>query len=75
MSKSLAAPDATMRAHCEDCGWEYERSLDDGDGLDAEQNQEIAARVVRSHAFKCASDGDEEWGTTADVELEMPGGA
>lgn len=70
---SPAAQSQIARAHCEDCSWEYERSLEAGDGLTPEQNQEIAARVVRSHAFKCGSDGD-EWGQTATVEFDATGG-
>lgn len=62
----------TMRAHCAECEWEYERSLEAGD-LSPEQNREIAARVVRSHAFKCGSTGD-EWGETATVEFDATGG-
>lgn len=31
------------------------------------------ARVVRSHAFKCGSDG-ESWGQMATVEFDMTGG-
>lgn len=61
-----------MRAYCEECEWEYERSLEAGD-LPPKENREIAARVVRSHAFKCGSDG-ESWGQTATVEFDATGG-
>ena len=69
---SQPAQTGVARAHCEDCEREYERPLDKA-GLSEAQNQEIAARVVRSHAFKCESTGD-EWGETATVELNLAGG-
>ncbi|ELY73250.1 hypothetical protein [Natrinema pallidum] len=74
MGSPVLGPDATMTAHCEDCDWEYERSLEAGDGLSPTENREIAERVVRSHAFRCDSTG-EEWGQTATVEFDMTGGA
>ncbi|PCR88638.1 hypothetical protein [Natrinema ejinorense] len=72
MSSPVLAPDATMTAHCEDCDWEYERSLEAGD-LSPTENQEIAERVVRSHRYKCATT-DDEWGETATVEFDASGG-
>lgn len=71
----VRSPDGVVRAHCEDCDWEFERSLEAGDEIDAEDNQEIAARVVRNHAFTCASDDPESsWGETADVTMDISGG-
>lgn len=67
MSKQASI--GTISAECSECGWTFERSLDAGD-LDAEDNREIATRVVRSHSFKCQTDGD-DWGEQADVEIEM----
>ena len=61
-----------MRAECADCGWEYDRGLDAGESLDKSQNREIAARVVRAHAFKCGARGRRsEWGETSAVELYL----
>ena len=72
----VRSPESVVRAHCEDCGWEFERSLEAGDErVDAKDNQEIAARVVRNHAFTCASDAPEpSWGETADVTMDISGG-
>lgn len=66
MSKAVGV----VRAHCEDCAWTLERGLDAA-GLSREDNQEIAARAVRSHAFRC---GAGEWGATATVEMDLTGG-
>ena len=77
MAGVVQSPSGVIRAHCEDCGWEYERSLEAGnETVDAEANQEIAARVVRNHAFMCVSDDPESsWGETADVTMTVSGGA
>lgn len=72
MTPPVLAADGTMRAYCNDCEWTFERSLEAGDLL-IDENKEIAARVVRSHAYTCDSTGD-EWGETADVELDLAGG-
>jgi len=61
-----------IRAHCEDCDWTLERRLDQAD-LPEDENREIAARVTRTHAFRCGASGDQDsWGTLADVRLDMP---
>ncbi|ELY68907.1 hypothetical protein [Natrinema versiforme] len=68
----MSTQTGVARAHCEDCDWSLERPLDAA-GLSEDTNREIAERVVRSHAYKCDSTGD-EWGQTATVESEIPGG-
>ena len=68
----LQSASGVVRAHCAECAWTLERSLEAGDDLSPEDNQEIAARVVRSHAFRCPEAG--EWGETVTVEMDLTGG-
>lgn len=62
-------------AECEHCGKILSRSLEAGDGLPAEDNREIAARVARAHEHRCPESG-EEWAetVTVDVAIDATGG-
>ncbi|QCW05264.1 hypothetical protein [Natrinema pallidum] len=73
MSSHVLAPDGMLEAHCDDCDWTYERSLEAGDDLSIEDNQEIAERVVRNHEYTCKATGD-GWGETATVAFDGVGG-
>lgn len=75
MSTGQPLETGVVRAACE-CGKSFERSLDES-GLSAADNQEILERAVRSHAYKCGSEGhDRQWGEPAeyDVRLDATGG-
>lgn len=70
MSGVIQSPSGVVHAHCDDCEWNLERSLEAGDGLSVEDNREIAERVAWYHANFCSA---VEHGT-ADVDVSVSGG-
>lgn len=71
----MSAADAEVVAECEHCGEILCRSLEAGDGLSAEDNQEIGERIARNHEHTCPASG-EEWTetVTVDVAIDATGG-